>query len=150
LKGAQRREGRARASSGIRRGHPNPFWARCVWHCASGTFFDSSAKQGQPSILPFLRIRLQQTPVLITSHNSRTASDKTKRTYRGGAVSSASFIRNPIHGHTQIAKPTAEHRLIEAHTSNQTERHPAIGPTTRDGLFITLWIAANNNRVRGV
>jgi hypothetical protein len=30
LKGAQRREGRARASSGIRRGHPNPcFWARC-------------------------------------------------------------------------------------------------------------------------
>jgi hypothetical protein len=28
LKGAQRREGRARASSGIRRGHPNPFLAR--------------------------------------------------------------------------------------------------------------------------
>jgi hypothetical protein len=29
LKGAQRRGGRARASSGIRRGHPTPFLARC-------------------------------------------------------------------------------------------------------------------------
>jgi hypothetical protein len=37
LKGAQRREGRARASSGIRRGHPNPFWARCLWPCAGRT-----------------------------------------------------------------------------------------------------------------
>jgi hypothetical protein len=43
LKGAQRREGRARASSGIRRGHPNPFWARCAAVCASRT---NNARRG--------------------------------------------------------------------------------------------------------
>ena len=63
-----------------------------LWHCASGRFFDASAKQGPPRILPFRASDFRSTssaPVLITSRNSWTARNKSKRTYWGGC----GFIR---------------------------------------------------------
>ena len=65
-----------------------------LWHCASGTFFDSSAKQGPPRILLFRASDFRSTssaPVLNGSRNSWTARNKSKRTYWGNSVSSASF-----------------------------------------------------------
>jgi hypothetical protein len=65
-----------------------------LWHCASGRFFDSSAKQGPPRILLFRASDFRSTssaPVLNGSRNSWTARNKSKRTYWGNSVSSASF-----------------------------------------------------------
>ena len=119
-----------------------------LWHCASGRFFDASAKQGPPRILLFRASDFRSTssaPVLNGSRNSWTARNKSKRTYWGNSVSSASFIRNPVPGHTQIAIPTKKHR--SKHTTHQTVQHPTLGRK----LVISSsshWIAANRNRVR--